>query len=126
MGQQQLLLIALAIIVVGVGIAISVQLFRSNAISTKRDLLIDESHNIAAIAIAYYKRPVQFGGGGKSFIGWEVPESMVVTANGTYTATVFADSIIIRAVGTELVTDNDSIEVKTSVYSDSYRSTIIH
>jgi hypothetical protein len=57
LGQQQILLIVLAIIIIGVAIAISVQLFRSNAIEAKRDVLIEETTSLGAIAIQYYKKP---------------------------------------------------------------------
>ena len=49
MGQQQLLLIVLGVIVVGVAVAFAIGLFRGNAITTKRDMLLNESGNIAAI-----------------------------------------------------------------------------
>ena len=65
MGQQQLLLIVLALIIVGIAIAISVQLFRSNAIEDKRDILIKETTGLAALAIEYYKKPAEMGGGGR-------------------------------------------------------------
>jgi hypothetical protein len=125
LGQQQLLLIALAIIIVGIGIALSIQLFRQNAIDRKREILINESSNLASIAIGYYKRPVQFGGGGKKFAGWNIPPSMVSTANGSYTAQIYNDSIVIVGTGNEVVTGDDSIQVRTTVLSDSYHSTII-
>ena len=125
MGQQQLLLIALSVIVVGIAIAISMQLFRQNAIDRKREILINESSNLASIAIGYYKRPVQFGGGGKSFTGWTIPPSMVTTVNGSYTTQVYSDSLVITGTGNEVVTGNDSIQVKTTVLADSYNSTII-
>lgn len=125
MGQQQLLLIALAVIVVGVAIAISIQLFRQNAIDRKREILINESAHLATIAIGYYKRPVQFGGGGKKFTGWAIPSMMVQTDNGTYSVDIYQDSCVIDGVGTEVVTGKDSIEVRTTVLANSYKSVII-
>ena len=125
MGQQQLLLIVLGIIVVGIAIAISIQLFRQNAIDSKRDILMNESANIASIAIGYYKRPVPFGGGGKSFTNWKIPPELRSTVNGSYTAVVYRDSVIITGTGTEVVTGTDSIQVRTSVSSDAYNTVII-
>lgn len=125
MGQQQLLLIVLGIIVVGIAIAISIQLFRQNAIDSKRDILMNESANIASIAIGYYKRPVPFGGGGKSFIGWDVPAELQGTVNGSYSAVIYSDSVIITGTGTEVVTGSDSIQVRTTVSSDAYNIIII-
>ena len=126
MGQQQLLLIILAIIIVGIAIAISIQLFRASAIESKRDLLVSESANIATIAISYYKKPSEMGGGGRSFIGWTVPSPLVNTNNGSYLADVQANQIIITGTGTEVVTGNDSIKVETTVTANEYFSIIIN
>lgn len=126
MGQQQLLLIILAIIIVGVAIAISIQLFRSNAIEHKRDIVINECSNLATIAISYYKKPSELGGGGRTFIGWKVPNTMVATENGSYIADVQAGQVIITGTGTEVVTGNDSIKVQTIITANEYHSIIIN
>jgi len=126
LGQQQLLLIVLALIVVGIAIVISIQLFRSNAIDSKRDLLINESANIASIAISYYKKPREFGGGGKTFTDFEIPKQLLETKNGSYIAEVSTDQVIITGTGTEVVTGNDSIKVQTIVTAGEYHSVIIN
>ncbi len=125
MGQQQILLIVLGIIVVGIAIAISIQLFRQNAIDHKRDQLINECNNLASIAIGYYKRPIPFGGGGRSFLGWDVPNEIQSTMNGNYTADIYGDSVVITGTGTEVITGTDSIQVVTTVTKDSYNTLII-
>ena len=126
MGQQQLLLIVLALIIVGIAIAISVQLFRSNAIEDKRDILIEETSSLAALAIQYYKKPREMGGGGKSFLGWTIPSSMVQTYNGNFmTASITSTQVIITGTGTEIVTGTDSIKVETYVSGDEYHTIII-
>ena len=126
MGQQQLLLVLLGIIVVGVAIAVSINLFRGHAIDRKREILINESHNIGSIAIAFYKKPKMIGGGGRRFTGWTIPSSLVATVNGSYTAQVSPDNIVIIGTGTEVVTDNDSIKVQTIVTADAINSIIIN
>lgn len=126
MGQQQLLLVLLGIIVVGVAIAVSINLFRGHAIDRKREILINESHNIGSIAIAFYKKPIMIGGGGRRFTGWTIPSSLVATVNGSYTAQVSPDNIVIIGTGTEVVTDNDSIKVQTIVTADAINSIIIN
>ena len=127
MGQQQLLMVVLAIIIVGIAIAISVQLFRSNAIESKRDLLIEETSSLATMAIQYYKRPQAMGGGGRSFMGWEIPSQMNQTANGNFMrAIVNASEVIITGTGSELVTGSDSIKVETTVRPDEIFTTIIN
>ena len=127
MGQQQLLLIVLAIIIVGIAIAVSIQMFRTNAIEQKRDLLIEETTSLGYMAIQYYKKPSELGGGSKSFLGWTIPSQMVVTANGNFmTSTVAASQVIITGTGTEVVTGTDSIEVQTIVTANEVNSIIIH
>ena len=126
MGQQQLLLIVLALIVVGIAIAISVQLFRSNAIEDKRDILIKETTGLATLALQYYKKPSEMGGGGKSFLGWTIPPSMVTTYNGNFmTASVGAKEVVITGTGTEVVTGSDSIKVETHVTGNDFYTVII-
>ena len=71
MGQQQLLLIVLGLVVIAIAVVVGISLFRAHAISSKRDILTNETIDMAAQAISYYKRTSEFGGGGKSFIGWQ-------------------------------------------------------
>ena len=126
MGQQQLLLVILGIIIVGVAIAMAIQLFRGNAIDRKREILIGESNNIGSIAISYYKKPRMMGGGGRTFTGWQIPAQLVTTVNGSYTAQVSEDNVMIIGTGTEVVTGNDSIKVQTIVTADEINSSIIN
>jgi len=125
-GQQQLLLVILGIIIVGVAIAMAIQLFRGNAIDRKREILIGESNNIGSIAISYYKKPRMMGGGGRTFTGWQIPAQLVTTVNGSYTAQVSEDNVMIIGTGTEVVTGNDSIKVQTIVTADEINSSIIN
>ncbi len=126
MGQQQLLLIILGVIVVGVAIALSITLFRANAIERKRELLVNESHNIGSIAISYFKKPIMMGGGGKRFTGWKIPSALQSTVNGSYSAQVSASNVVITGTGTEVVTDGDSIKVQTTVTGNEINSIIIN
>ncbi|NWF88808.1 MAG: hypothetical protein HXY50_05010 [Ignavibacteriaceae bacterium] len=127
MGQQQLLLILLGLVVIGIAIAIGINLFRAHAISSKRDILTNETIDMAAQAISYYKRAREFGGGGKSFLGWQIPSQVQNTINGSYIISqIYSDSVVLVATGTEIVTGNDSIQVRTTVYSDNYQIQIIH
>jgi len=126
LGQQQLLMIVLAIIIVAIAIAISIQLFRSNAIDAKRDILMNECSNLATIAISYFKKPSELGGGGKTFNGWKVPNQLVNTVNGSYLAEVNSNQVVITGTGTEVVTGNDSIKVQTTVTANTINSIVIN
>ena len=111
---------------IGIAIAISIQLFRQGAIDNKRDLLVNECNSLASIAIGYYKKPKEFGGGGRSFIGWQIPGSMQVTTTGNYTISSASNTELeIIGTGTEVVTGSDSLEVRTTVKADSYTTQII-
>lgn len=127
MGQQQLLLILLGLVVIAIAIALGISLFRAHAISSKRDILTNETISMAAQAISYYKRTREFGGGGKSFIGWEIPYQLQNTVNGSYVINeIDPNKVVIIATGTEVVTGNDSIQVKTTVNPDNYQIEIVH
>ena len=127
MGQQQLLMIVLALIIVAIAIAISISLFRSNAIEGKRDILIEETTSLGVMALQYFKKPTELGGGGKSFLGWTIPNQMVITANGNFmTANIQADEIRITGTGSEVVTGGDSIKVETVVTADELYTEVIN
>ena len=127
MGQQQLLLIVLALIIVAIAIAISVSLFRSNAIDGKRDILVEETTSLGVMALQYFKKPKELGGGGKSFDRWTIPSQMVQTINGNFmTALIQADEVTIVGTGSEVVTGGDSIKVETTVNADQMYTRIIN
>lgn len=126
MGQQQLLLILLGILVVGVAIFVGINLFRANAIETKRANVTNELVNLASLAQQYYMKPKALGGGARSFTGWYVPSELVSTSNGHFTATVFTDSVVMIGIGNEVVTNNDSIKVQLTVRPTSFRTVIIN
>jgi hypothetical protein len=132
-GQQQLLLIVLVTIIVGIAVVFSITLFRQRAIDSKRDLLINESGNLAMDAMKYYKKPTTLGGGGNSFLGWSIPDMLVITATGNYTTnagsystSIFKDSVVIIGTGNEVVNGTDSVKVKVSVYQNNYSTQIIN
>ena len=126
MGQQQLLFVLLGIIIVGIALAVSIGLFRSSSINEKRNLLINEGSSLASLAMSYYKKPSNLGGGERSFLGWSIPEDMAVTASGNYRVTTYKDSAVIICTGNEVVTGNDSVKVKITVLSENYKSSIIN
>lgn len=127
MGQQQLLMIVLALIIVAIAIAISVSLFRSNAIDGKRDILIEETTSLGTMALQYFKKPVELGGGGQKFTGWTIPPQMINTVNGSYLISSINDNQVeITGTGSEVVTGNDSIKVATTVTATEMFTTVIN
>jgi Tfp pilus assembly protein PilE len=125
MGQQQLLLIVLGTIIVGIGIVVGLSVFRHYAIESKRNNVMNDCINLAAIAQQYYMRPESLGGGGMSFVNWNIPPELKINQNGTFIATTSADSIVIVGTGNEVVTGTDSVKVEVVVRSDKYKTKII-
>jgi hypothetical protein len=126
MGQQQLLLIIVGVIVVGTAVVVAIQLYRTNSIDHKRDLLADECVTLASNALSYYKKPTNYGGGGNSFIGWVIPSGMMTTVNGSYSAAVADTQIVITAIGTEIITGGDYIQVQTRVSPTDIITNVVH
>lgn len=127
MGQQQLLLILLGILIVGVAIFVGINLFRANAIESKRANITNELVNLASLAQQYFMKPKALGGGARSFSGWKIPAELVTTANGHFTITGSADdNVVILGIGNEVVTNNDSIKVQLTVHPTSFRTVIIN
>lgn len=122
MGQQQLLLILLGTIVVGVAVVVGINLFTANGIEAKRNNIVNDLIHLGSEAQKYYKTPEAMGGGSQKFTGWEIPKKLEKNANGTFTATVSANNIIIIGTGNQVVTGNDSVKVKAVVTADSIRT----
>ena len=101
MGQQQLLLIVLGVIVVAIAIVVGFNMFNSNAISSNRDSVVSDLNNLGTMAQQYWRRPSAMGGGDRTFTGWTIPTHTDTTPNGTYVATVAAQTITLVGTGTE-------------------------
>ncbi|HEX2960188.1 MAG TPA: hypothetical protein VHO43_00255 [Ignavibacteriales bacterium] len=121
MGQQQLLLIMLAVIIIGLAVIVGISLFHSSSMNSKRDNVTNECINLSSMAQQYYVRPVEIGGGGNSFAGWQIPPELIITPNGHYRASVSSDSIVILGIGNEVVTGTDSVRVKTTVLPKDFK-----
>ncbi len=126
MGQQQLLFIILGIIVVGVAIVVGINVFTGNAIEAKRNNVTNDLLHLASEAQRYYKTPSAMGGGSSSFTGWVIPAGLESNADGSYSATVTAQSVVLVGIGNEVVQGNDSVQVKMTVSPDSYITDIIN
>ncbi|UCH66815.1 MAG: hypothetical protein JSW63_06760 [Ignavibacterium sp.] len=105
MGTQQLLLLVVALIIVGAAIVIGIKLFGSSAVLANRDSISSELNNLASVAMQYYKKPLEFGGGSNSFTNWQIPFHLDSTVYGKYTATPTSQVLTITGVGTEIGRD---------------------
>ena len=102
MGQQQLLLLILSAIIVGVSIVMGINMFGENAAQANQDAVTQDVLTIASRAQGWFRRPVQLGGGGRSFNGVTLAGLNFATPNdnGSYAATVTAGGDSLRIVGT--------------------------
>jgi len=113
MGQQQLLLIVLGVIIVGIAIVVGINIATTSAQSSNRDAVIADLNTIGNYAQQYYRKPSSMGGGNNTFTGWTIPPAIDTTGNGTFVATVAAQTVTIVGTGTE--TGNDgSAKVKAT------------
>jgi hypothetical protein len=126
LGQQQLLLIVLGVIIVGIAVLLGIALFRAQSVENKRDVVINESLNISSIALQYFKKARLYGGGQSTFTGWDIPNELQVTSNGSYTATVQPEEVIIIGTGNEIVSGGDSIKVKTIVTANDIETIVLN
>jgi hypothetical protein len=71
-GQQQLLLLIIGAVIVGLAILIGMQAFSENAVMSQRDMVRQAVLNASVRAQAWYRFPLRNGGGGGSFIGFDL------------------------------------------------------
>ncbi len=109
MGQQQLLLIVLGVIIVGIAIAVGISMFKSNAMSSNRDQLINDLNNLAAKSQQYYRKPVAMAGGGQTFTGFKLDSIDVVNGNGCYTCSVTQPTKSATVPSTTAASDTASV-----------------
>ncbi|MBM4176637.1 MAG: hypothetical protein FJ213_10775 [Ignavibacteria bacterium] len=113
MGQQQLLLIVLGVIIVGIAIVVGINIATTSAQSSNRDAVIADLNTIGNYAQQYYRKPSSMGGGNNTFTGWTIPPAIDTTGNGTFAATVAAQTVTLVGTGNE--TGNDgSAKVKAT------------
>lgn len=129
MGQQQLLLIALGVIVVGIAVYLGFSMSDSYATTSNRDMLISDMVNLSNMARAYYRKPTLLGGGGNSFVGWQMPDYYRRYENGTMRFTYQANRNRVRLIGRGTEIGNDGVNVvrvRGFIYEDRFECTILN
>jgi len=117
MGQQQLLLLILSAVIVGVAIVMGINMFSENAGQANQDAVMQDVLTIASRAQAWYRRPVQLGGGGRTYVGMTLANLNFDAANdnGTYLLSGnSATNVTITGTGTE-DPDGDGTELAVLV-----------
>lgn len=132
MGQQQLLLLILAAVIVGVAITLGINMFAQNSAQANQEAVVQDVLTIASRAQAWYRRPVQMGGGGRD---WTANGGVSLAklnfpgqnANGSYSLTAAASQLTITGTGVESGDADPDLLVVTAVISpDSVRSMTIN
>ena len=87
MGTQQILLVILGIIMVGVAIAVGIAMFSPTLCEANKDAIVADLLNISQYAYRYKLTPLPFGGGGRTYTGFILPEKLHDNDNASYEAT---------------------------------------
>lgn len=115
MGQQQLLLIVLGVIIVGIAVVVGINVFTASSVQANKDGLTADVVNLGSMAQQYYRKPAALGGGGNTFTGWTLPGTLDTTGNGTYAATVNAQSVSIVGTGNEKGANGSAVVITATV-----------
>jgi hypothetical protein len=105
MGQTQILMIVLAVIIVGIAVAAGITMFSQSAVTANRDAVVLDCNSVASMAMQFYKKPTEMGGGNRTFTGLTLAKLNFAASNnnGGYTLTV-TDAQNISIVGTGVET----------------------
>jgi hypothetical protein len=117
-GSQQLLLIIVGMLVVGIMVTVGISLFIDHASATNRDAVSNDLIHAASAAQGYHRRPAILGGGGGSFIGFDLRTVFkeLQNMNGRYSifGTPTDSVIVIEGLGTQ-PGYNNALPVKVSI-----------
>ncbi len=127
MGSQQLLLIILGMVVIGIAVVVGISLFNDHASATNRDAVANDLVHASSIAQMYRKKPFSQGGGGGSFIGFDLRTAIKALRNdnGVFivTGTVTDSLIVIEGTGTQPGYDN-TLPVKVAIRVYGFRTEV--
>lgn len=129
MGQQQLLLLILAAVIVGVAITLGINMFAQNSAQANQEAVMQDVLTIGSRAQAWYRRPVQMGGGGRDFAGMTLANLNFpgTNANGSY-ALSGGNTATVTITGTGVEDgngDGTELEVEAIITPDSVRTMTI-
>ena len=93
-----------------------------------RDAIISRLNDLGALAQQYFKKPLSYGGGGNSFIGWVIPEPLVKNVDGYYEVNKINNKEIeLLGIGNQIGKDGQGmVKVTMIVGSDNIISTSIN
>ncbi len=123
MGSQQLLLIVVGVVVIGIMVIIGIVMFTDHSAATSRDAIANDLMHAASKAQLYKRRPRIQGGGGGSFVGFNLQTVFrtLTNANATFAINGTPTDSLIVIEGVGLMTGYDSVnplKVSIDVYGE--------
>ena len=87
-----------------IAIAAALGLFKITAADANRDQVMSDLMGLSTDAQAYYKKQIQFGGGGGSYQGWSIPEFYRRYEAGRVRVRVqaYRDRVVLVGIGNEI------------------------
>ena len=77
--------------------------------SANRDGVNADLNNFGAMGQQYFRKPISYGGGENSFVGWEIPNGLENTPNGTYEIKLVEENrLILIGTGNEIGKDKSN------------------
>lgn len=125
MGTQQLLLIVVGFIVVVLAVYAGYGMLSSYYQTANRDQLISTMQDLGVMAQQYFKKPAEQGGGGGTYLKWNLPKQFNKMDSGRIRATVTRNRINFVATGTEKGRNNRTVvRITCRVDNNGIRMTV--
>ncbi len=97
------------ILIFGFAAFVGINLNTVQSRESNRDAVYAGCVNLAALAQQYYRKPAAMGGGGQSFIGFSIPNSLETNVNGTYSIeNIESQTLSIVGIGIENGNDDET------------------
>jgi len=95
-------------------------IFPDRSMGSYRDAMINDLNNLSANAYDYRIRSLEGGGGGGSYEGYKIPQTLAESEDGIYTvAAVYRDSVTLHGKAKQI---DGTIEVKVDPFGKPIRT----
>jgi hypothetical protein len=106
--------------------ASSPEVLREQWIQSNKDLIINWINNLAANAFQFKIRPITMGGGNGFFTGYKIPNTLLENDNASFSAEVFADSVIITGISKQKLGSvnamiDDRGKLKNFIFTEEFK-----
>ena len=112
MGYQQILMLVLGVIIIGISVAVGLGMFTYEMTKNNRQSIISDMNIFAGVANAYYKSPLNMGGGDREWdvdkmglwfgFNYDTVNNAISNNNGTYVFSSSGDVLTIIGTGTSI------------------------